>query len=192
MNDIIINKISKKFDAQTVFSDYSAVILAGKIHHLTGPSGTGKTTLLRMLMKLEMPDLGTISGIPANIGAVFQENRLIEDLSVAENISLVIPGRADRGIIESHLNKIGLEDCIDKKVSELSGGMKRRVSIVRAVLYPCELLLFDEPFTGLDDKAIEITSGYILSELKGRTCVVASHISDSKLLKDPVVIPVQC
>ncbi len=181
MEDIQIKNVTKSFGENLVIDRFSAVLRAGNLYRLTAPSGAGKTTLLRMLCGLEKPDSGEISGVPEKIGVVFQEDRLINSLSTLENLALVIPGKADPALIRTHLAELGLADCAEMLPEELSGGMKRRTAIIRAVMYPCSLLLLDEPFTGLDDAARSLTADYLLRHLEGRTCVISSHISDPKL-----------
>ena len=234
MHDIVIDNISKSFGAVKVFDGFSAVLQAGRIYRLTAPSGAGKTTLLRMLMKLEKPDGGSIRGIPKGISAVFQEDRLLEELSIYDNIAIAadMPMRSDKfnrhtakargkellmrrdahgsqsGCRDAHgsenayavnvrqgssdvyaadaqkdrimtsLTELGLAEYADRPVMELSGGMKRRAALIRAMLHASELVLLDEPFTGLDDEARSRAARYLLDTLNGRTCVIASHIID--------------
>lgn len=221
MHDIVIDNISKSFGSVKVFDGFSAVLGKGRIYRLTAPSGAGKTTLLRMLMRLEMPDSGSISGIPRDISAVFQEDRLLDEMSVYNNIALTsdMPMRSyRRGLREAHCGRkckegraagtqnvsckerseesrvhmekaaeeritaalctLGIAEYADKPVSELSGGMKRRTALIRAMMHASELVLLDEPFTGLDDDARARAAEYILTALNGRTCVIASHITE--------------
>ncbi len=188
MADIRIDNLSKSYGGKTVLDRFSYTLREGGIYRLSAPSGAGKTTLLRLLMGLEKPDGGSISGVPAAISAVFQENRLLEDMTVLENIALMIPGQADPALIEAHLNEIGLPGCAGKTVNTLSGGMKRRTAIVRAVLHPSELLLLDEPFTGLDMFSAAMTVSYLLNHRDGRTAVIASHIPEMLLEKHSELI----
>ena len=181
MKDIIINDISKTYGDTVVFDHFSYTLRPGGIYTLSSGSGTGKTTLLRMLMGLEAPDTGSIAGIPDRIGAVFQENRLIDGLSVLKNISLVCPDSVSASDILRDLARTGLEGCASASVNELSGGMQRRVALVRACLYPCELLLLDEPFTGLDSELVAVCTDYLLEKTAGRTCIVAGHIRSPRL-----------
>ena len=139
---------------------------------------SGKTTLLNILMGLTAPDAGTLTGVPALKSAVFQEDRLCESFGVLANIRLVCdPEISDEKIIE-HLNAIGLEDSFDKSVGEFSGGMKRRVAIVRAMLAKSDILFLDEPFKGLDDETKLDTIRYVKENLNGRTVVMVTHSTD--------------
>ena len=143
-----------------------------------GPSGCGKTTLLRILMGFEKPDAGSITGMPEKLSAVFQENRLTEDFSGVENICLVLERgtRKERvELAEWHLARMGLKDSMEQPVRELSGGMKRRVAIIRAVLAEANLILLDEPFKGLDEVTKDTVMEYFMESTKEKTTIVVTH-----------------
>lgn len=178
MSDIVIEKINKSYDGKQVINKLSLVLREGQLYLLDSPSGTGKTTLLRILMGLEVVDSGYLRGLPSRISVMFQEDRLIEELSVRKNIELVA---ADNSRIEESLRELGLYEYADKSVKELSGGMKRRTALIRAMLHASGLVLLDEPFTGLDQKTKEEAAGYIIRHLDGRTAVIASHIGDKRI-----------
>ena len=113
------------------------------------PSGTGKTTLLRILLGLERADSGTVEGTAGSrVSAVFQEDRLLEHLDAAGNLRFVL-GR-DYDADAAMLAELGLSGVGDKPVREYSGGMRRRLALARALLAPCDWMALDEPFTGLD------------------------------------------
>ena len=152
MTELKIRGISKSFDGRKVLRNVNAIFPAGSITCLLGPSGYGKTTLLRIVAGLEKPDTGSVEGVPEEIGFVFQEDRLCEDFSAISNVRLVTGKSMPKEEIIRHLTEIGLGDSLDRPVHEYSGGMKRRVAIVRAVCYPAQLLILDEPFKGLDEK----------------------------------------
>ena len=116
---------------------------------IMAPSGAGKTTLLRILLGLLAPDSGEVRTGGARIGAVFQEDRLIEHMTALQNLALV-SGRASRAQLREHLARLGLEADAEKRVSAFSGGMRRRVAIARAIVYEPDVLLLDEPFAGLE------------------------------------------
>ncbi|MFR7749602.1 MAG: ATP-binding cassette domain-containing protein [Collinsella sp.] len=123
------------------------------------PSGSGKTTLFKVLLGLDAADAGVVTGIaPGQIAAMFQEERLCEALTPVENVLLVCPRGTRRARVRSLLSRILPEDSLDRPVSQLSGGMRRRVSLARAVAYPSRMLLLDEPFTGLD----AVTKGRVI------------------------------
>ncbi len=150
---------------------------------LRGPSGIGKTTLLRIIAGLEKPDSGSVEismgeaahgGKGLRVGMVFQEDRLLEQLSSVDNVSLVNPS-VSRERARRALSEILEPEALEKPVRELSGGMKRRVAIVRAVLSPSDILVMDEPFTGLDPEARKRVIDYIMKNKGRRPLILASH-----------------
>lgn len=175
MSDIILSDITKSFDDKTVLNGVSFTFPAGSTTCIKGPSGCGKTTLLRIIAGLEQKDGGTISGVPEKISYVFQEDRLCEDFSAVSNITAVTGWTLSKEKIREHLSELGLEESARKPVRELSGGMKRRVAIARAVCYASELLILDEPFKGLDVKLRQSVMDYIKHHADGRTIICVTH-----------------
>lgn len=176
--DIVVSGLSKSFGTNLVLDGFNAVFPEREITCLMGPSGCGKTTLLNILMGFIKPDSGSIQGVPALKSAVFQEDRLCETFNAVSNVKLVLNSKSDSGIIVEHLNQIGLKGSLDKPVNELSGGMRRRVAIVRAILANSDILFLDEPFKGLDDDTKKDVMNYLLDNLKGRTVVMVTHNMD--------------
>ncbi len=177
MKDIVIKNISKSYGETVVFDNFSATIPCGKTTYLKAPSGKGKTTLLRLLMQLEKSDSGEIEGIfDQKISAVFQENRLCENLSAIKNISFTT--KKSEEIIATALVEMGLEGFENEPVKNLSGGMKRRVAIVRALLVDFEILLLDEPFKGLDDKNKSQVIDFLKRNSLGKIVVLVTHNDD--------------
>ncbi|THF83307.1 ABC transporter ATP-binding protein [Cohnella fermenti] len=171
-----IDGLCKAFGGHRVLRSLDLRLADDGIYCLMAPSGTGKTTLLRIMLGLETKDAGTIRGIkPGEIAAMFQENRLCEQLTPVENVALVCPGRASRAAIRSNLELILPADCMEQPVSELSGGMKRRVALARAMNYPGKMILLDEPFTGLDKETKQRVIAYILSMRNRRIVLAATH-----------------
>jgi NitT/TauT family transport system ATP-binding protein len=175
MKDIVIKDLCKRFGEKTVLRGFSAVIPAGGVLGIMGESGCGKTTLLRILLGLERADGGTIEGLPARISAVFQEERLCDEFSAVTNVAIAAPRKTPRAAIEDCLSALGLGADLDRPVRELSGGMRRRVAIVRALLAEGELLLLDEPFKGLDEATRAQTAAYLLAHTEGRTVLLVTH-----------------
>lgn len=169
---IRMENVEKNFGDCEVLKDCTAVYEPGEIYYLTSPSGSGKTTRLHMLAGLIEPDGGEISA-PRSVGMVFQEDRLCEDYDAVKNVELVT---GDRERAEAALLELLPPEALHKPCSQLSGGMKRRVAIVRAVESESEALLLDEPFAGLDTGTRERTEGYIRRRKAGRTLIVATHI----------------
>ena len=150
-----------------------------------GPSGCGKTTLLRILLGLETADAGTITGLEGRrMSAVFQEDRLCENVSAVSNLRLVNPALSRRAA-EAALTELGLGEALSQPVREFSGGMKRRVAILRALLAEFDLLLADEPFKGLDEETKRQTMAYFAEHTRGKTVILVTHeeIRPSLLLR---------
>lgn len=174
MTDLILEHIHKRYGEKVVLRDFSARFPAGTCTCIMGPSGCGKTTLLRLILGLEEADGGTISGRRFPMAAVFQENRLFEDFSALSNVSAVC-ARGSRQEAARQLSALGLAGSLHAPVRTLSGGMKRRVAIARAVLAPGELLILDEPFTGLDRDTKAVVLDYLKAHIQGRTLLLVTH-----------------
>ena len=176
---IELKNIVKKYDNLIVFDQLNLQLRSNCTTAIMGKSGRGKTTLLRLLLNLEKPDSGEILGIESKLlSAVFQEDRLIDNLTIYQNICLPhmhkhsIPSRSE---VSSALAALDIDTDIDKKVNELSGGMKRRVSIIRAIMSLYDILILDEPFKGLDVKTKEITMQYVKSNTENKTVLLVTH-----------------
>ncbi|MDR1599791.1 MAG: ATP-binding cassette domain-containing protein [Oscillospiraceae bacterium] len=141
---IAFGGVSKRFGDKVVLDDFSWMIPRGLRVCVGGPSGVGKTTLLRLLARLDRPDAGTIEGLPGSVSYQFQENRLLPWYTARRNLSLVA------GEPDAWLDRVGLGGDGDRYPHELSGGMRRRLSLARALASPAPLLLLDEPFMELD------------------------------------------
>ena len=174
MTDLIVTDLCKRYGEHIVFSHFSAQFPAETRTCIMGPSGCGKTTLLRIILGFESADSGTLTGRPDRISAVFQENRLFEGFSALSNVAAVCPNR-DRAEIQDHLTELGLKNSLSSPVCTLSGGMKRRVAIARAVLAPGPLMILDEPFTGLDKVTKAFVLEYLKAHTKGRTVLLVTH-----------------
>ncbi len=175
--DIAVENLSKQYHGVPVLPGFSAIFPDGKTTCIMGPSGCGKTTLLRILMGLEPADGGKVKGMSGRkISAVFQEDRLCENLSAVSNIRIVCPKTVEREAIEAALRAVGLEEAsLYQPAAELSGGMKRRVAIVRGVLAPSEVVLMDEPFRGLDEGTRARTAAFVKENLRGKTLILVTH-----------------
>ena len=164
---IELRHITKSYNGLTVLTDINMTFRDGGCYCLMGPSGSGKTTLMRILMGLETPDEGTVAGNPdrksAAISAVFQEDRLCESFSL----------KASRVRLE--MGELLPEECLDRPVSTLSGGMKRRVAVLRALLTPSDILIMDEPFTGMDEGLKHSVIAYIREKKDGRILILSTH-----------------
>ena len=146
MQKLRMEHIYKSYGQAVVLQDFSYAFTQGGITCIMGESGAGKTTLLRLLMGLEKADSGIITGFD-KVSAVFQENRLIEHLNAVENTALVIKDRNAGKCAYEQLLQLLPKEALLKPVREYSGGMKRRVALVRAMAADSEIVLLDEPFT---------------------------------------------
>lgn len=188
MQNIVIENLCKSYGGQEVLKDFSVEIQRGTITCLMAPSGYGKTTLLRLLMGLETPDAGRISGIEnCRISAVFQEDRLCENLSAEANIRLV-NRKLSSEAVRCALKQAGLEGESRQPVREFSGGMKRRAALIRALLAEYDLLILDEPFKGLDEDMKARMMRYTLECSKGRTVLMVSHDAQEARMLDAEII----
>ena len=169
----IIN-LTKSFDDKIVLKDLSVEFPKGQITAIMGTSGCGKTTLLHIIMGIMEYEEGNIKGNGGKKSAVFQEDRLCMNLSAAANIKLVNEKLTIKKI-EENMKKIGLEGCLHLPVRELSGGMKRRIAILRAILSEYEILFLDEPFQGLDEDTKNTVIDYIKEKVKGKTVLMVTH-----------------
>lgn len=176
---IIVEGLNFSYDNQRVFSNFGLEIADHETLCIMGESGCGKTTLLKLLTGNLIPQSGQIRGMAGKrIGMVFQENRLCEDFTVALNVKLGCDKNWDKErkvTIQEHLAKVGLEEVADRKVSELSGGMKRRVAIVRAIMSDSEILIMDEPLKGLDVRTKEMVTSYIKEHVGKKTLILVTH-----------------
>ena len=145
---IELKNITKKYGEKTVYDNFSFAFEKGKITALLGESGAGKTTLLNIIAGL-IDYSGEVVGAGGGLSFVFQTDRLIKNLTVKENLKLVVPELTDEKT-DAALSSVGLFTAKDLYPKELSAGMARRVAILRAFLYPSEILLMDEPFINLD------------------------------------------
>ncbi len=177
---IEVKDVCKSFDGKQVLQDFNLNIEEEHSYVLTGPSGCGKTTLLRLILGLDKPDSGTVKLLGdykypfINSGTVFQEDRLCEDYDAVTNVTMVSKKVFKETVIEE-LKRLLPEDALSKPVKELSGGQRRRVAIVRACAIPSDILIMDEPFTGLDEESRAKAIAYIRDKQGSGALVITSH-----------------
>jgi len=173
---ITLHAISKRFGDHVVLDGIGLLLAPGSVTALTGPNGVGKTTVARLLLGLETPDAGTIDGLLGlRRSAVFQEDRLCAHLDAVANVRLVLD-RERRDTAEQELALVGIEgEDATKPVRDLSGGQRRRVAIARALAAKSDLVILDEPFTGLDAETKPAVMAYVRERINGRTAVLISH-----------------
>ncbi len=187
--DIELRAINKSYDGQKVIDDLSATIKGNRITCIMGESGIGKTTLINMILGLEKPDSGQIIGIEdKKIGAVFQEDRLCEEFNCVQNLRLVCNKDISDNKLTKTLEALGLSDAANKKVSSLSGGMKRRLAIGRALVFDADILIMDEPFKGLDRDLYIKTINLVKENSRKKTLIIVTHIlEEAKILEADVI-----
>ncbi len=194
---LIVRDLFKKFGDEEVLKGVSFEVKPGEIFVLMGPSGSGKSVLLKHLIGLEEPDAGEILINGEKIGTpeiaskyrmalVFQSGALLNSLTVGENVGLYLAEHRLKSLEEiqqvvlEKLEAVGLKDTVDKMPSELSGGMKKRVAIARALVIEPQLILYDEPTSELDPLSAVVIGNEILELNKriGVTSLVVSHDRD--------------
>ena len=171
---IKIENVKKSFGSKKVLNGITMEIPSNEITAIMGPSGVGKTTLLHILLGLISEDEGKISGCTGKKSAVFQEDRLCMNLSGITNIKLINEKLSIKEI-ERDMETVGLYQCHHQPVKELSGGMRRRISILRALLSDYDILLMDEPFKGLDEDTKERVINYMKEKTENKTVIMVTH-----------------
>jgi ABC-type nitrate/sulfonate/bicarbonate transport system ATPase subunit len=168
--------IVKAFQGSKVLVEVSLRVAGGEIVCITGPSGCGKTTLLEIVAGTLKPDRGSRAVSTERVGYVFQDDCLVPWLTVEENLRLGLSGWPETSVCEG-LEIMGLAEQRMKKPAELSGGMKRRLNVARALAIKPELLLLDEPFAFQDQATIELLQGKVLAANRenGVTVILVSH-----------------
>lgn len=172
-----IKNLCKEYNGTEVLKGFTASLSAPGIYCLMAPSGAGKTTLFRIILGLEKADSGSVSASAREIrfSAVFQEDRLVSHLSPIENTALVMPGKPDREAIKKEMLQLLPEESLNRPVSALSGGMKRRCAFFRAMAAASDVVIMDEPFTGLDDANRDNVIRYLLEHRNNRLFLIATH-----------------
>jgi len=201
MKALSIENINKSFGQTKVLRDFNLKIGAGQITALTGESGSGKSTILRLIAGLETLDSGTIkldnkpieqiTPRKRKIGFVFQDLALFPHLTVKKNILFGYKGNNAQARLEELLHLTNLDGLINRYPHEISGGQQQRVALARALASSPELLLMDEPFSSLDERIKNRVRADILSIIKRlgiTTIIVTHHASDAFAIADEVAI----
>ena len=203
--EIIIKHALKKYGDNVIIPDLSLDIREGEFFTLLGPSGCGKTTLLRIIAGLEYADSGTIhvgerdlTPIPVekrNIGVVFQNSVLDKALTVRDNLQsraalYGITGKEFKKRLAELASLLDFENLLNRTVGKLSGGQRRRIDIARAILHKPELLILDEPTTGLDPQTRKLLWDVVrnLRRTDGMTVLLTTHYMEEAADADYVVI----
>jgi phospholipid/cholesterol/gamma-HCH transport system ATP-binding protein len=195
---IRITGLSTVLNGKTIFDNVELTIPRGKITAVMGPSGTGKTTLMRHITGQLAPDAGKIIvdgqnvrtlnrgalfDLRERIGYLFQNSALLTDFSVFENVAfplrqhLKLPEELVRNIVLTKLQAVGLRGAAELMPNELSGGMMRRVALARAIVRDPMLIIYDEPFVGLDPIALNqiLLLIRVLNDTLGITSILVAH-----------------
>ena len=189
--DVVLSGITKRFGDTTVFVDFSLTVKGRGVTALMGASGRGKTTLASIILGLEGIDGGEIVNPHTEISVAFQDPRLLPWMTAEDNVAFVltgIPRKEKRRLAREILTRLGLGDALRKYPAELSGGMRRRVSLARAFLAPHTLLILDEPFAGLDPDNRETVLEMIRAEAEHAPVILITHApEDAEALNATVV-----
>lgn len=172
--ELRVEDLRKSYGGAAVLQGVSFTAEIG-LTRVTGSSGIGKTTLLRILLGLERADGGTTNADRFRWAAVFQEDRLLSQLDAEGNLRFALGTAYDSRKAAELLETLGLVDVGGKRVRDYSGGMKRRLALARALLAPCDALALDEPFTGLDAGNREAALACILRAAKEKIVLLAAH-----------------
>lgn len=198
---IEVKNLVKKFDDRTVIDDISFKVNDGEILAIVGFSGSGKSTVLKLICGLIPYDSGEIITSEGDIAMVFQYSALFDSLSVADNIAFALRERKElrkkyteadiRDIVSQKLELVGLKGIEGKFPSELSGGMQKRVSFARAIVTNPNTILYDEPTAGLDPMSSTLIEDYIVSlkrEINAASIVVTHQMSTITRTADRVIM----
>jgi ABC-2 type transport system ATP-binding protein len=187
MNAVVLEQVTKTFDAHVAVDDLSLTVPAGTVYGFIGPNGSGKTTTLRMIMHILHPDRGRITVLgeqllgAANdrIGYLPEERGLYKQMRVREVLRFYAALKGcsqSRSAIDDWLERMGLSEWAEKRVDALSKGMAQKVQFVATVVARPELVLLDEPFSGLDPVNAEVLRDAVLSlKRDGATVIFSTH-----------------
>lgn len=198
---IRVENLTKEFDDRNVLDNISFTVEQGEILSIVGFSGSGKSTILKILCGLLKPDSGIIDIGDGDVAMVFQYSALFDSLNVFDNISFALQERKEfrkkytkeelKEIVRKSLQTVGLSGIEDKFPHELSGGMQKRVSLARAIVTQPQFILYDEPTAGLDPIASTVIEDYILrlrEETKATSIVVTHQMSTITRCSDKVIM----
>lgn len=198
---IELKNISKSFDEKIVLDNINLSVEAGETLAIVGFSGSGKSTILKIISGLIEPDSGEVNLYDNNIGMIFQYSALFDSLTISENVAFALTERREfknkytqdeiKQIVVEKLTMVGLSGIEDKFPSELSGGMQKRVSFARAIVTNPRIILYDEPTAGLDPVSSTVIEDYIVrlkEELKAASIVVTHQMSTIQRTADRVIM----
>lgn len=198
---IEVRNLVKKFEDKTVINDISFKVNDGEILAIVGFSGSGKSTVLKLICGLIPFDSGEVLTSQGDIAMVFQYSALFDSLNVSDNIAFALHERKDlrkkykeseiKNIVSQKLELVGLKGIENKFPSELSGGMQKRVSFARAIVTNPNIILYDEPTAGLDPMSSTLIEDYIVTlkrEINAASIVVTHQMSTITRTADRVIM----
>jgi ABC-2 type transport system ATP-binding protein len=186
---LVLNHVRKSYGDFTAVSDLSLQVRPGHVFGLIGPNGAGKTTTIRMIVNITVPDSGTVellgqpmtTALQDRIGYLPEERGLYKKMKVGEQLRFFaelkgVTGKEADARIDKWLAKLQLTDWKDKRTKELSKGMQQKIQFITAVIHDPDLLILDEPFSGLDPVNVEVMKDTIL-ELRNanKTIILSTH-----------------
>lgn len=197
---IVLKNVSKKFHQQEVLSHINLELKEGKIYGFVGRNGSGKSVFFKLLCGFYQPTEGTIlfdgktlhelGDLPPDMRVLIEHPTFIGDLTGYENLCLLasIQKKIEEPVIKSYLEEFGLSSDQNKKYHKYSLGMKQKLGIIQVLMEDPNIMIFDEPFNGLEEETVELVRKILLEEKKkGKIILLASHIrEDIELLCDEV------
>ena len=186
---LVLDRVSKSFGDFNAVSDLSLQVIPGRVFGLIGPNGAGKTTTIRMIVNITVPDSGTISlfgqpmttALQDRIGYLPEERGLYRKMKVGEQLRFFaelkdVPGKEADARIDQWLKKLQLSDWKQKRAKDLSKGMQQKIQFITAVIHEPDLLILDEPFSGLDPVSVDLMKETILEQkAAGKTIILSTH-----------------
>ena len=186
---LVLERVTKRYGEFTAVNDLSLKVRPGRVFGLIGPNGAGKTTTIRMIVNIIVPDSGRIelfgqqmtTALQDRIGYLPEERGLYRKMKVGEQLRFFaelkgLPGKAADERIDSWLRKLQLSEWKDKRAKDLSKGMQQKIQFITAVIHNPDLLILDEPFSGLDPVSVELMKETILEQkARGKTIILSTH-----------------
>ena len=186
---VILDKVTKKFGDFTAVDNLSLAVRPGRIYGLLGPNGAGKTTTIRMIVNITVPDSGEIKlfgqhitpELQDRIGYLPEERGLYKKMKIGEQLRFFaelknVGGKESEQRIDKWLARLNLTEWKNKKSMELSKGMQQKAQFITAILHEPDLLILDEPFSGLDPVNVELLKEIVLDlKAAGRTIIFSTH-----------------
>ena len=201
---ILVDGVTKHFSGHTAVRDFSMAVSSGSVFGLLGPNGAGKTTTIRMIMDIIRPDEGTVSlfggrgtgrELSGDIGFLPEERGLYPKMQVAAHLGFLgeAKGLAHKDALargREWLDRLGLADWAEKKVEDLSKGMQQKVQFIGTLLHDPELVILDEPFSGLDPVNAQAMKDVVVDfARRGKTVLFSTHIMEqAERMCDHIVI----